>query len=230
MGDYSPILSIATAVIETAAAAWAFTGRGRRRFTWNAGLILLLLAGYQIAETIACADTARTTAARIGFLDILWLPAFGVLFVLQLSDLSKRMIVILSSLFFTAAVGLAFWILLEPSFVNVSVCTIVFARYEFSVSLYTIFGAYFHIGFASMLIGSAAVMAGMEDGVRRRHLADVLIGTLGFVLPAMLIDVAVPSARGAVPSIMCHLALIFALFLARIVRREQKEALRKSRS
>jgi hypothetical protein len=127
-----------------------------------------------------------------------------------------------SSLYFAAAAAMAVWILLEPHFVNMSVCRVVFARYATARPVYTVFGAYYQFGLASMLIGSAAVMAGMEDGVRRRHLADILMGTLCFVLPSLLIDITIPAARGAIPSIMCHFALIFALFLVRLVQREQR--------
>jgi hypothetical protein len=222
MNSYSPVLSIATALIEITAAVWVFSGRGRRRFTRPAGLILLLLAGYQIAEAVACSNTTGSSAARAGFLDILWLPVVGVILVFRLSDLPKRTVAVLSSGLVAVAVCLAVWILLEPDFARVSVCTVVLARYENPEPLYRVFGAFYHSGIACMLIGSATIMAGLSDEVRRRHLADILIGTLSFVLPAMLLQVIVPAARGALPSLMCHFALIFALFLVRLVRREQK--------
>ncbi len=224
MNAYTPVLSIVTAAFETAAAVWTFAGRGRKRITALCGVVLLLLAGYQVAEAFACSNAAWSLAARIGFLDILWLPALGVFLVLRLSNLSSRTVAVVSSLYFAAAAAMAVWILLEPDFVNMSVCRVVFARYATARPVYTFFGIYYQFGLASMLIGAAAIMAGMEDGVRRRHLADILMGTLCFVLPALLIDVTVPEARGAIPSIMCHFALIFALFLGRLVQREQRAA------
>lgn len=223
MSAYTPILSITTAVFETAAAVWTFANRGRKQFTVPCGIILLLLAGYQIAETIACSNEAWSLAARIGFLDILWLPALGVFLVLRLSNLRVGIKAAISSAYFAAAAAMAVWILLEPDFVNLSVCSVVFAKYANARPLYTWFGIYYQFGLASMLIGSAAVMAGMDDDVRRRHLADLLMGTLCFVLPSLLIDISVPEARGALPSIMCHFALIFALFLVRLVQREQRD-------
>jgi hypothetical protein len=222
MSEYSPIPAILTAVFETAAAVWTFAGRGRKKIILPCGVILLLLAGYQVSETIACSMAGGAPAARIGFLDILWLPALGVFLVLKLSNLPEKTVIAAASMIFAAAAAMAVWILLEPNFVNVSVCRVVFAKYTAARPVYLAFGIYYQFGLASMLIGSAAVMAGLEDGVRRRHLADILMGTLCFVLPSLLIEISVPGTDGAMPSIMCHFALIFALFLARLVQREQR--------
>jgi hypothetical protein len=225
MQAYSPMLSVLTAVFEITAAVWTLSGPGRRRFILPCGIILLLLAGYQITEVIACSNPARTSAARIGFLDILWLPASGVLLVLLLSSLRRATVILAACAYFAVAAALAVGILLEPDFVNVSVCKGVFARYAAVRPLYTLFGAYYQFGIASMLIWAAAAMTGQEDWGRRKHTADVLIGTLCFVLPSMWVEISVPPASGAMPSIMCHFALIFALFLVRLAQRERSCAI-----
>ena len=87
--SYSEILVWATAAAEIAAAGWTLLGRfrrGSRAVVETAVAILLLLAGYPLAEVAIC---ARVDAAgflpRLAFLFVTWLPPLGLLLVAQLS-------------------------------------------------------------------------------------------------------------------------------------------------
>ena len=219
---YSPYLALLTAAIEIVAAVWTFTGKGRKNIITPIGLILILLAGYQIAEVFACANPDNVAAARIAFLDILWLPALGILLVKNVSNQSKTFLRYVSTGFFTAASCLALFIVFDPNFVNVSVCEIVFAHYDKPSPFYKLFALYYDTGLAVIIFGAVAALAGMEDLIRRQHLADIQIGTLCFVLPAMAVQMMIPRLDDAFASIMCHFALVFAFFLIRVIRREKK--------
>ena len=219
---YSPYPALLTAAIEIGAAAWTFTSKGRKNIITPIGLILILLAGYQIAEVFACANPENVLAARIAFLDILWLPALGILLVKNVSDLSKTFFRNVSTGYFTAAACLALFIVFDPNFVNVSVCEIVFAHYDKASPFYKLFALYYDTGLAVIIFGAVAAMAGVEDNTRRQHLADIQIGTLSFVLPAMAVQMMIPRLDDAFASIMCHFALFFAFFLILLIRREKK--------
>jgi len=51
-----------------------------------------------------------------------------------------------------------------------------------------------------------------------------LSGTAGFVAPAMFTSWFVPATRGALPSILCHVALVLAVCLADLARLEPAHA------
>ena len=58
----------------------------------------------------------------------------------------------------------------------------------------------------------------------RRLFAELRTGSVGFIVPSLLTTWFVPTATGALPSIMCHFALVLAIFLTRMVAFERKLA------
>ena len=224
MNGYSPSLALVTGVFEVVVAVWAFSSRGRRHILVPAGLILWFLAGYQFAEVWVCANPANTTAARLAFVDIVWLPPLGMWLVLRLSGRVRSWLGYAILGYFAAAGVLSVWIFVEQDFVVKSVCEVVIAWHDNPTVLYDVYCAFYQFGLAAMLFGAALGLACTDDGVLRRHLVDVQMGTLGFVLPAMLVRISLSGLEGAVPSIMCHFALVLAVFLTRLILRERRFA------
>ena len=224
VNGYSPVLSLVTGVVEIAAAVWAFKSRGRRSILIPTGLILLFLAGYQFAEIVVCANPGSILAARLAFFNILWLPAFSIWLLFQLIRPQKQWIRIVAIGYFGVAVVLAVWIFLDSSFVTKTVCSVVIARYDNPTLLYNFYCVYYQIGLAGILFGSAAGMAYTADPVLRKHMADLQAGTLGFILPSMLVLVSMSESQGKMSSVMCHFALVLAIFLVILIARERRTA------
>jgi hypothetical protein len=221
MNGYIPELAIATGLFEVAAAWFAFHGPGRREFLRPIGVLLLLLAGYQFLEVAACGQPNNTNWARLAFVDIVWLPAVGVSLIVLLSQSKAQWPGWVVRGMFTIATVLTGWIAFDPTFVSRTVCSVVVARYVNPNPLYLLYGMYYQLGLVGMIVGAAVAMPVVEDQVRRQHLSDVQVGTLGFLLPAVATALLTNGLDGSLPSVMCHYALALALFLARIVARER---------
>jgi hypothetical protein len=226
MDGYSPILALATGFFETAAAIWTLTRSGRRDILRPVAGILLFLAGYQFIEVIACATTHSTLAARFAFADIIWLPPLGMWLVLRLAAPTNKALRRIGRGLFVVAASLVICVFVDADFVTRTVCEVVFARYDQpSPIYYYVYGVYYQGMLAAVLFGAAVGLACTEDRVHRRHLADVQIGMLGFMLPTVFTQALVPELGGSTtPSILCHYALILALFLTRLVAREHRRA------
>jgi len=83
------------------------------------------------------------------------------------------------------------------------------------------YGAYYELGLWSMLFISAIGIINSENGLNRKKLGQILLGTMAFVLPSMLFVIAFTPARNALSSVMCHFALLFALFMTRLLYLEK---------
>lgn len=217
---YAPTLAIATGAFEVAAGLWILRGPGRKAITRPVGAILLLLAGYQWLEALLCHRGGDLWLARLAFADITWLPAVGVLLVERLGRGRTR----LAPLFLATAAGLTAWILTDPGFVHSAVCKVVIATYDTASPLYRLYGGYYQLGLFTMMAGAGVFLARQEDAVARAHLADVQLGTMAFVFPAMLTELVVAGTGGSQPSLMCHYAALLAVGLTRLGAREQREA------
>lgn len=220
---YSPDLSIATAAFEIAAAVWALRSPGRPAILRTTALILVLLAGYQLIEVFVCANPSELLWARAAFADVIWLPALGCLLTVQLARPRRAFWARAANAGLLVAGAFTVWAFIDPDFVSRSVCQAVIASYTTPSSAYELYGAAYHLGLWGMVFGGVAAMAHIDRPVDRAHLADVVMGTAGFIIPALLTQVLVPEAIDAMPSVMCHYALVLGIFLTRLVARERRE-------
>lgn len=216
---YSPQLSIITAAFEVGAALWILRRGGRNRHL--AASLLLLLAGYQGLEWLACATPSRLWLARLAFADVAWLPPVGILLVVRLVDSKRRWPHYLARAFMGAAGVASVAALLLPGFISGTICQAVFATYRTHAAFaYTAYGVFYDLGLLTMIFGGLWGMVRVEDPTRRAMLADFVGGSLAFVLAALMTLVAVPEARGASPSILCHYALLLAVAILHMAHRE----------
>jgi hypothetical protein len=226
--NYNPILSIATASLEIAAAVWAFRGPGRRPIVRAAGAILLFLAGYQIIEAVLCTGLIQTPPeflSRLAFMTVAWLPPTGLLLVAQLYPARTRHVHHYAYAMYIFCAVLVGWIAVQENFVSQSVCLVVFARYTHPTTLYQAYGIFYQTGLMGMLALSAYGVTICDDRRQRLLLGQVLLGSLAFIFPSLVTVAVIPVAQDALPSIMCHFALLLALFLVRLVSIERKTSL-----
>ena len=224
--DYSPVLAIATASFEVLVAGWAHRARPRsasRSVLWTTSAILLLLAGYQLAEVAICADVAAAGfLPRLAFVIVTPLPSLGRVLIAQLRRPRSRFLWGAAHAMLGVAAGVVVWILVDRSFASASVCNAVYARYTHAMPRFLAYGGFYWAGLAGMIAFSGHGTMTCRDPRRRQELAWVLGGTTGFVGLSMLTSWFVPTTRGALPSILCHFALFLAVCLARLVALERR--------
>lgn len=225
---YSPVLAVVTAGFEIIVAGWAFASQrklGSRRIAGTTGAILLLLAGYQLAEVAICADVTRAGfLPRLAFIIVTWLPPLGLLLIAQLRQPRSRIFGGSAYAMLAAAAGIVVWIAVDRSFASASVCNAVYARYVHAMPRFLVYSWFYWLGLAGMIGFSGHGAMTSTDERRRQQLAQVFIGTTGFVALSMLTSWFVPPARGALPSILCHFALLLAVCLTRLVYLERRSA------
>lgn len=218
---YSPALSLLTAAIEVAAGVWALRSPGRRSVRWPIAALQFVLAGYQLAEVFICSNPQDTLLARLAFVDVVWLPPIALTLLLTLSKGGPLARTAVRGAW-GAAAGLAVWMAVDQSFVVGTVCQAVLATYEHGTPFHHLFGGFYELALGGIVFGGAFAMARVDDAVDRAHIADLQVGVLGFMVPAMLTQIIWKDLDPSLPSIMCHYALFLAVMLMRTTRREAR--------
>ena len=224
---YSPLLAIVTGLLEFGAAIWVFFGvcAGRKRILQPVGLILLFLAGYQFAEVTVCTHLDKKIWTQLAFFDITWLPPLGLWLAAVLSAPRNRWLKTAAYVDIALAAGFSIWILANPQAITKSVCELVIARY-FPIKPFDVYYSLFYqVSLLVTIFGAAGGMAFAENIVLRKHLANLQLGLLGFLLPALAVRIMSPDAGGGLlPSVMCHFAVVLAASLFMLVLRERRAA------
>ncbi len=222
--EYSPLLAIFTGVFEFIAALFVFSSPGRKRILYPTGLLLLLLAGYQFSEVAVCYNPGQLLFARIAFFDITWLPPLAMWLGLQLFAARKKWMAIIPLTYFAVGFVLATWVMVDPRCVTKSVCEIVVARYISPNPFDIVYALYYQSGLLVLIFGTAVGLAYESDQVLRKHLANLQVGILGFVLPSLVVRIVVSNSGGLTASVMCHFALLLAVSLVFLILRERRWA------
>ncbi len=226
--DYSPILAVATAAFEILVAGWALATRPRampRGVVATTGAILFLLAGYQIAEVVICADvSASGFLSRLAFIIVTWLPPLGLLLIAKLRRPRSGSTYWSAYGMLAAAAGIVVWIAVDRSFAAASVCNAVYARYVHAMPRFLVYASFYWLGLAGMVLLSGRGAMTCREPRRRRQLVLLFAGTLAFVLPSIALSWFVPATRGVLPSILCHFALLLAFCLTGLLHLERRKS------
>lgn len=225
--DYNPLLAIATATLEIGAGFWVLRGPGRRPIVHTTAAILFLLAGYQVIEAILCMGLlplSDSFLGRLAFIVVAWLPPSGLLLLARLYPTQKPYLYWLAYGMYLFCAALVLGIATDPGFVTTSVCLIVFARYTTPTPLYQAYGVFYQSGLLALLVFSALGTIASENTRQRLLLGQLLLGSIAFIFPSLITVSAFPIAEGALPSIMCHFALLLAFFLIRLAAIERQTA------
>ena len=222
---YSPILAIATAIFEVSMAIWALRGPGRKPIIRTTSAILLLLAAYQVVEVLVCSRVpAYGFMPQMAFIVVTWLPPLGLLLIAQLSSKQAHVNYAISYFMLAVAFSIVVWIAFDDRFISDSVCNVVYAKYTIPAPRLQIYSWFYWLGLFGMVVLSALGVRNTQDLGQQRPLRFVLLGSLGFIVPGIIVTNFVAPAQGALPSILCHFSLILAIFLGRLVNHERKYA------
>ena len=223
---YSPALAIGTAIFEVSVAIWALRGPGRRPIIRTTSAILLLLAAYQLVEVLVCTQApVYWFMPQMAFIVVTWLPPLGLLLIAQLSSTQAHVNYAISYFMLAVAFSIVVWIAFDDRFVTDSVCNIVYAKYSSPLPRFRIYSWFYWLGLFGMVVLSALGVRNSPHSGQQRLLKSVLLGSLGFIVPGVIVTHFVAPAEGALPSILCHFAVVLAIFLTRLITQERHDSL-----
>lgn len=222
---YSPVLGIITAAFELSVAAWVILFHRRNKTFLAAAGVLFFLAGYQILEVVICYGKHEDFLflSRLAFIDVTWLPPLSILLVARLFKSRTKAVYYYAYASFVLAVLFSFWILVDFRFVSKTICEVMYSKYIYLEPYFHIYGAFYEITQISIALVPVICMI-YTDSIRdRRNLADVSIGGMIYLFSAFILAIAVPEINDkAMPSVMCHTALFYAIFIFKMMLRESK--------
>jgi len=222
---YSPILATGTAIFEISVALWALRGPGRRPIIRTTSAILLLLAAYQLVEVMVCSRApVYGFMPQMAFIIVTWLPPLGLLLIAQLSPSQSALNYAISYFMLAVAFSIVVWIAVDDRFISDSVCNIVYAKYSSPLPRFRIYTWFYWLGLFGMVVLSALGVRNSPHSDQQKLLKSVLLGSLGFIVPGVIVTHFVAPAEGALPSILCHFALVLAVFLARLISQERHDS------
>jgi hypothetical protein len=208
---FSPPVMIATFLIEIVLAAIVFLRHHVTRFGKVAGLVLLLLATFQIAEYRICTTTGEPLVwSKIGFVAITLLPVAGLYLV---SLVSRRPHFL--KLGYATAIGFVLYFIFVPKSITGAICGGNYVMFNGSNDFYRLYGFYYW-GFLSLGIWES--IEKIESLKRRAPTRNLLqwwiVAYLSFMAPMGAAYMLFPETRSAVASVMCGFAILLAFILA----------------
>jgi hypothetical protein len=203
---------IATFGIEVGLALFVFVRYHTTKFARVAGLVLVLLATFQLAEYQICttAGSTRLLWSRVGFIAITLLPLSGLYLVSLVSHKPHFL-----KLGYASSAGFILYFLFVPKSITGAICGGNYVVFNASNDLFRLYGFYYW-GF--LLIGiweSVEKIASLKRQTSAKTILQwLIIGYLSFMAPMGTVYILFPSTRNAVASIMCGFALLLAFILA----------------
>lgn len=203
---------VATFGIEAMFVLYVFIRYHTSLFGKIAGLLLVLLATFQLVEYQICSGNNTFLWARLGFASITMLPVLGLHLVCLASKKTH-----LLQLGYALGLGYIFYYLFVPHAVAGPVCEGNYVILQRSQSLISeFFGVYY---FVFLFIGVRILLIGIRLKTSKNSLLSwLLLSYLVFIVPTSIVYILSESARAAVPSIMCGFALFTAfIFVLKVV-------------
>ena len=203
---------VATLIIEVTLAGFVFLRHHTTQFGRTAGVVLLLLSTFQLAEYRICTgpDDGVLAWARIGFVAITLLPISGLYLVSLISRKPHFL-----KLGYATACGFVLYFLFVPKAITKAVCAGNYVLFNTTTDLYVLYGIYY-LGF--LLLGSWEGIEQISNYQRqvpsKQVLQWLIVGYLSFMAPMAVLYITMPITRNATASIMCGFAVILALILA----------------
>ncbi len=216
MPDYNPWLGTLTAAFEIFAGIWMLTRKDRKNIHRISALLFFLLAGYQLLEVLICYHHLEELSflSRLAFLDVTWLPALTVLLLALLNNKKSPLLNIYAIVSLSLALVFSVWILIDTRFVSSTVCDFIYASYQHPRPVFILYGLYYEIVQFSVIFILISMMALEDDRLLRKRYAFLQTGVLLYLIPSFLVMAFVPQVtESALPSVMCHFALFYGIFL-----------------
>jgi hypothetical protein len=219
---YSPVLAVGTGLLELSAFIYfSIIFRESEKSIKTLNLMLFFLAGYQLLEAFNCIFPHYSFLVRVSFVIITWLPALGVYFAYLSSPIEKKYLKIISNIFIGAAFFFSAIYILNSTSTILKSCQLFYATYKNPGFYYEFYGAYYQLGMLLMLVFTIINTIDENNRDKRMILSDFAVGSALFIIPSIGLIAVIPSLRGSMPSIMCHIAIFLSFFIIKSLWREK---------
>lgn len=220
--NYSAILSYVTAGFELTVVFYFMFSLERKNSATVALLgLLIFLAGYQLLEALNCSPAVAGALSRAAFIDITWLPPLGLVYLalFMRTHLSR----ILAAIYLTVGLLFSLFYAFVDTSVILSHCDTVIAFYTASDPGRRLYGLFYQSGIALLFLVPFFFPGYRSGGEKIRELKLFQAGVLGFMVPSLVTAIFSLLMRKALPSMMCHYALILSVFLFIILLKREKK-------
>lgn len=185
----------------------------RYKMTTTVRLAVMILASlgiFQLSEYMVCGGFGWSNIqwARVGYVAITLLPAFGIHMLVKLTD--KKMPMLVSAAYASCVVFVTFYVL-STSAISGQACYANYAVFYTNHIASQWFAAYYY---GWLMIGTyLAWQWGMEQPAHRKSLHSMMAGYLVFLVPTTVFNIIDPSTIKGIPSIMCGFAVLLAFVI-----------------
>ena len=121
-----------------------------------------------------------------------------------------------------AALVFAVYFITTPQSVSLKSCQSFFATYNHAFPMYQYYSMYYQLGMITMVTLAFYNLVYCENIHERKLIADFGMGSVLFIIPSILMAGFIPKFYTSMPSVMCHIALIFSYFIIKSLYREYK--------
>ncbi|MDP2656106.1 MAG: hypothetical protein Q8P11_00910 [bacterium] len=205
---FTPPVSLATFVIETAFAVYILARYRRDRFVYGVGAVLLCLGIFQLSEYMMCTGGDIWWWLRVGHVAITMLPPLGLHLVRMETNSRGRMSVWIAYALATAF-SIAFFIL--PDALNAVTCAGKFVAFHSDGIVNRTYGLYY---LGILFWGIVELFIGLKHKTGDSILMQWMIaGYASFLVPTAVVYVLVTQAHIGIASIMCGFAILLAMVL-----------------
>jgi hypothetical protein len=223
MNTYSPYIALATGLIELLAFTYFYLLFKQSESKIKSLIAILFFLGtYQMLEAFNCMYPGHSLLVRLSFADISMLPALGVYFAYLNAPKESKMQRYITFTFLGAALFFVSYFLSKPASASLLHCQDFFATYQHEEIPYLFYGFYYQFGLFVMLLMAIRNLIFTDNLAQRQLIGDFLSGAVLFIIPSILITSFVNVYTGSMPSVMCHIAIIFGFFIIKSLARERK--------
>jgi len=211
---FSPLVMIATMLIELALAVFAFVKFKKSPIKTLAVITLVLLASFQAAEFMVCQAYPGINGeivSRFGFIVITLLPPLGIHIANTIAGRRRNWSTITSYVLATGFIG---YFLIAPNTFNDYICSgnyVIFHLNSFASLAYEVY--YFSLLLCILALATYLAII-QKSKAKRSALIWLNVGALSFLVPTAIAYWFVEGASSAIPSIMCGFAVLYAIILA----------------
>ncbi len=201
---------LATFFVEFSLAAYAFVRFRMTKFGRLSIATLVFLGLFQLAEYRICGGIDPIFWSRVGFAAITLLPPLGIHLISLITGKHNY------TRFAYALAGLYSVIFLfAPKVVGAPVCGGNYIIFHTAQDLSWTYGVYY---LGLLLLGMWEIIEAMKlNNENFSLLAWLAAGYSSFMVPMGIVYSLSPAVRGAIPSVMCGFAVVFAVLLPAVI-------------
>jgi hypothetical protein len=201
---FSPIAMLVTFTIEFVGAAYTLVRYKLNRVGRTIVMLLCCLGLFQVAEYMICEKIGGVEWSRIGFFATTLLPPLGITLALAVAQTRTKVTGVFKAFMWAACAALAFYVLFSKGAIKTEVCSGNYVIF-YTGGIMWVYSIYYFTLLTTGLVGGLVLARRAQDKNTKKSLYAIIFGTLGFLVPTVVVSLLDPGTVAAIPSIMCGL-------------------------